>query len=160
MFTTPSLNVREQENSLLTGVMLLHELGRDSLLRVLSGTTINALRSEEACSHVSRNGRPRNRTQACLVGQKGNEVRNHNVVNVRNLLKAELAGRRKGTLVAFEAAYGIGWVAQLLDELGLELPIDADEVDRRAARADVQRGRDGGGGIGHQAHVADGLAQR
>ena len=62
----------------------------------------------------------RNRTQVCVMDNKGNEVRNRNVVNDRRLLATELSGLKKGTPVAFEAAYGTGWVAQLLSELGLE----------------------------------------
>jgi transposase len=62
----------------------------------------------------------RNRTQVCVMDNKGNEVRNRNLVNDRRLLATELSGLKKGTPVAFEAAYGTGWVAQLLSELGLE----------------------------------------
>lgn len=62
----------------------------------------------------------RNRTQVCVMDKKGKEISNRNVANDRRLLAGELSGLSKGTAVAFEAAYGTGWVAQLLDELGLE----------------------------------------
>jgi transposase len=62
----------------------------------------------------------RNRTQVCVVDRKGNEVRNCNVLNDRRLLQAELRGLRRGTPVAFEAAYGTGWIAEILHDLGLE----------------------------------------
>jgi transposase len=62
----------------------------------------------------------RNRTQVCVVDGKGREVRNRNVVNDRRVLARELSGLRKGTKVAFEAAYGIGWVAELCQDVGLE----------------------------------------
>jgi transposase len=62
----------------------------------------------------------RNRTQVCMVDRKGKEVSNRNVPNDRRLLEAELAGLRRGTPVAFEAAYGTGWVGELLAGLGLE----------------------------------------
>lgn len=62
----------------------------------------------------------RNRTQVCVVDNKGKELRNRNVVNDRKVLARELSGLRKGTRVAFEAAYGVGWVAELCEELGLE----------------------------------------
>jgi hypothetical protein len=62
----------------------------------------------------------RNRTQVCVMDNKGNEIRNRNVANDRRLLATELSGLRKGTPVAFEAAYGTRWVGQLLSELGLE----------------------------------------
>ena len=42
------------------------------------------------------------------------------MVNDRKVLAKELSGLRKGTQVAFEAAYGVGWVAELCEELGLE----------------------------------------
>jgi hypothetical protein len=38
----------------------------------------------------------RNRTQVCVMDNKGNEVRNRNVVNDRRLLATELSGLRKG----------------------------------------------------------------
>jgi len=62
----------------------------------------------------------RNRTQVCVMDDKGDEVRNRAVVNDPRLLAMELSGLEKGTPVAFEAAYGTGWVAQLLNDLGLE----------------------------------------
>lgn len=62
----------------------------------------------------------RNRTQVCVVDNKGKELRNRNVVNDRKVPARELSGLRKGTGVAFEAAYGVGWVAELCEELGLE----------------------------------------
>jgi transposase len=62
----------------------------------------------------------RNRTQVCVMDKKGNEVSNRNLVNDKKVLTRELSGLRRGTPVAFEAAYGTGWIAGLLDELGLE----------------------------------------
>jgi len=62
----------------------------------------------------------RNRTQVCVIDGKGMEVRNRNVCNDRRVLAKELSGLRRGTKVAFEAAYGVGWVAELCRELGLE----------------------------------------
>lgn len=38
----------------------------------------------------------RNRTQVCVMDNKGNEVRNRNVVNDRRLLATELSGLKKG----------------------------------------------------------------
>jgi len=62
----------------------------------------------------------RNRTQVCVLDRKGNELRNRNVTNDRESLRKELAGLRRGTPVAFEAAYGTGWIAELLGDLGFE----------------------------------------
>jgi hypothetical protein len=62
----------------------------------------------------------RNRTQVCVMDKKGNEVSHRNLVNDKKVLARELSGLRRGTPVAFEAAYGTGWIAGLLDELGLE----------------------------------------
>jgi hypothetical protein len=55
-----------------------------------------------------------------VVDSKGKELRNRNVVNDRKVLARELAGLRKGTQVAFEAAYAVGWVAELCEQVGLE----------------------------------------
>ena len=62
----------------------------------------------------------RNRTQVCVLDRKGNEVRNRNVTNDRQSLRKELTGLRRGTPIAFEAAYGTGWIAELLGDLGFE----------------------------------------
>jgi transposase len=62
----------------------------------------------------------RNRTQVCIIDNKGTERSNRNVANDRRLLAKELSGLRRGTPVAFEAAYGTGWVNELLLDLGLE----------------------------------------
>ncbi len=62
----------------------------------------------------------RNRTQVCVLDSNGNELRNRNVVNDRRVLAKELSGVRRGTGVAFEAAYGVRWVAELCEQLGLE----------------------------------------
>src|SRR6266508_5309776 len=62
----------------------------------------------------------RNRTQVCVLDSNGNELRNRNVVNDRRVLAKELSGVRRGTRVEFEAAYGVRWVAELCERLGLE----------------------------------------
>jgi transposase len=62
----------------------------------------------------------RNRTQVCVMDNKGNELRNRNVVNDRAALAGELSGLRKGTKVVFEAAYGTGWLAEFITGLGYE----------------------------------------
>lgn len=62
----------------------------------------------------------RNRTQVCVMDNKGNELRNRNVVNDRAVLAKELSGLRKGTKVVFEAAYGTGWLSEFIAGLGYE----------------------------------------
>jgi len=63
----------------------------------------------------------RNRTQVCVMDNKGNELRNRNVVNDRTVLAGELSGLRKGTKVVLEAAYGTDWLAESITDLGHEL---------------------------------------
>jgi transposase len=62
----------------------------------------------------------RNRTQVCIVNKKGKELSNRNVVNGRAAIAAELSGLKANTPVAFEAAYGTGWVVELLRDLDFE----------------------------------------
>lgn len=83
----------------------------------------------------------RNRTQVCVVDRNGNEVRNRNVINDRGVLATELGSLRRGTPVAFEAAYGTGWVAELLGELGLEAHLAHPSACRAIADAKLKYDR-------------------
>jgi transposase len=62
----------------------------------------------------------RKRSQIALVDESGAQLANRNLPNDPAELKALLGRLAPGTPVAFEAAYGWGWLADLLDELGLE----------------------------------------
>ncbi|MDQ3646159.1 MAG: IS110 family transposase [Actinomycetota bacterium] len=62
----------------------------------------------------------RKRTQLAVVDDAGEEVFNRNFSHAAGELQKTLAGLEAGTSVALEAAYGWGWVTDLLEDLGLE----------------------------------------
>ncbi len=62
----------------------------------------------------------RKRTQVAILDGEGAELLNRNVQNDPTEIAAILGSLDAGTSVAFEAAYGWGWLAELLEELGLD----------------------------------------
>src|SRR6266545_3702354 len=62
----------------------------------------------------------RKRSQIAIIDAAGDQQRNRNVPNDPAELTPILATLAAGTPVAFEAAYGWGWLVELLEELGLE----------------------------------------
>jgi transposase len=62
----------------------------------------------------------RKRSQVALLDHDGTQVLNRNLPNDPIELIPVLGQLERGTPVAFEAAYGWGWLADLLEELGLE----------------------------------------
>jgi hypothetical protein len=62
----------------------------------------------------------RKRTQVAIMDDSGKQIANRNVTNDPGQLMPLLAALEPGTPVAFESAYGWGWVAELLDDLDLE----------------------------------------
>jgi Transposase len=62
----------------------------------------------------------RRRTQVSVMDEDGHELFNRNVPNDRERLAEVLCGAEPGTPVVFESAYGWGWLAELLDDMGLE----------------------------------------
>lgn len=62
----------------------------------------------------------RKRTQVAILDEEGGELLNRNVANDPSEMSAILGSLDAGTAVAFEAAYGWGWLAELLEALGLE----------------------------------------
>ena len=61
----------------------------------------------------------RKRSQVAIVDDVGAQQRNRNLAN--DPAKVPILGALPpGTPVAFEAAYGWGWLVELLEELGLE----------------------------------------
>jgi transposase len=62
----------------------------------------------------------RKRSQIALLDERGVQLANRNLPNDPAELVPVLGRLAPGTPVAFEAAYGWGWLADLLDELGLE----------------------------------------
>jgi transposase len=62
----------------------------------------------------------RKRCQVAIVDDAGVQQRNRNLGNDPAKLVPILGGLPPGTPVAFEAAYGWGWLVELLEELELE----------------------------------------
>jgi transposase len=62
----------------------------------------------------------RKRSQVALLDEHGGQLLNRNLANGSAELVAVLGRLEPGTPVAFEAAYGWGWLAALLEELELE----------------------------------------
>jgi transposase len=62
----------------------------------------------------------RKRTQVAILEEDGTEVLNRNVSNTSGELAGLLAPLGEGTPVAFEAAYGWSWLADLLEDLRLD----------------------------------------
>jgi transposase len=60
------------------------------------------------------------RSQVAIVDDAGNQQRNRNLPNDPAKLIPVLGGLPPGPPVAFEAAYGWGWLVELLEELELE----------------------------------------
>jgi len=83
----------------------------------------------------------RNRTQVCVLDRTGDEVRNRNVANDHQALRKELAGLRKGTPIAFESAYGTGWIAEMLGDLGFEAHLAHPAGCRAIADAKLKNDR-------------------
>jgi hypothetical protein len=62
----------------------------------------------------------RKRSQVAVLGDTGVQQHDRNVPNDPTKLVPILGGLPPGTPVAFEAAYGWGWLVELLEELELE----------------------------------------
>jgi transposase len=62
----------------------------------------------------------RKRTQVAIMEDDGTEILNRNVPNDPAELSPLLGALESGTPVVFEAAFGWGWLAELLDDWGLE----------------------------------------
>src|SRR4029453_11967202 len=62
----------------------------------------------------------RKRSQVAVLDDAGGQQRNRNVPNDPAKLIPVLGALAPGTPVAFEAAYGWGWLVELLEELELE----------------------------------------
>jgi transposase len=62
----------------------------------------------------------RKRSQVAIVDDAGVQQRNRNLANDPAKLIPVLGALAPGTPVAFEAAYGWGWLVDLLEELELE----------------------------------------
>jgi len=60
----------------------------------------------------------RKRSQVAVVGEDGQVQVNRNVVNGSEPMLRLIGGLPAGTPVAFEAAYGWGWLVELLEDYG------------------------------------------
>jgi len=62
----------------------------------------------------------RKRSQVAVVNGDGQLQLNRNVVNGQEPMLRLIGGLSTGTPVAFEAAYGWGWLVELLEEYGFD----------------------------------------
>jgi transposase len=62
----------------------------------------------------------RKRSQVAVVAGDGKVQLNRNVVNGQEPMLRLIGGLPAGTPVAFEAAYGWGWLVELLEDYGFE----------------------------------------
>ena len=89
----------------------------------------------------------RKRSQVAVVTGDGQVQLNRNVVNGSEPMLRLIGGLPAGTPVAFEAAYGRGWLVELLEDYGFEPhlvhPCDARRSPQRGRRtaARVRLGR-------------------
>jgi transposase len=62
----------------------------------------------------------RKRSQVAVVGEDGKVQLNRNVVNGQQPILGLIGGLPAGTPVAFEAAYGWGWLLEVLEDYGFD----------------------------------------
>ena len=62
----------------------------------------------------------RKRSQVAVVAEDGQVQVNKNVVNGSEPMLRLIGGLPSGTPVAFEAAYGWGWLVELLEDYGFD----------------------------------------
>ena len=62
----------------------------------------------------------RKRSQVAVIAEDGKMALNRNVVNAAEPVLMLIGGLPAGTPVAFEAAFGWGWLVQLLENYGFE----------------------------------------
>src|SRR2546421_4078810 len=80
----------------------------------------------------------RKRSQVSLVDGDGKELLNRNVDNGSDAMVDVLEDLEPGTPVAFEAAYGWGWLADLLDDHELEAHLVHPAACKAIASARLQ----------------------
>jgi transposase len=102
----------------------------------------------------------RKRSQVAIVDDAGVQQRNRNLANDPAKLIPVLGALAPGTPVAFEAAYGWGWLVDLLEELELEPHLVHPSRCKAIASARLQERQGGCGHVGAAAarrSVARGL---
>jgi transposase len=95
----------------------------------------------------------RKRSQVAIVDDAGVQQRNRNLANDPAKLIPVLGALPTGTPVAFEAAYGWGWLVDLLEELELEPHLVHPSRCTAIASARLQERQ---GGCGHPGPTAAG----
>ncbi len=80
----------------------------------------------------------RKRSQVCAVDEAGCELLSRNVCNESAALLELLSSLQERPIVALEAAYGWEWLADLLDEQGIELHLSHPLRTRAIAAARVK----------------------
>jgi len=93
----------------------------------------------------------RKRSQVAIVDDAGVQQRNRNLANDPAKLIPVLGALPTGTPVAFEAAYGWGWLVDLLEELELEPHLVHPSRCKAIASARLQERQ---GGCGHPGPTA------
>ena len=93
----------------------------------------------------------RKRSQVAVLDDAGVQQRNRNVPNDPAQLVPILGTLPPGTPVAFEAAYGWGWLVDLLEELELEPHLVYPSRCKQVASARLQERQ---GGRGHPGPAA------
>jgi transposase len=83
----------------------------------------------------------RRRTQVSVMDEDGHELFNRNVPNDPERLADVLCGAEPGTPVAFESAYGWGWLAELLEDMGLEAHLAHAKSCKAIAHARLKNDR-------------------
>jgi transposase len=95
----------------------------------------------------------RKRSQVAIIDAAGVQQRNRNLANDPAKLVPVLGALPPGTPVAFEAAYGWGWLVDLLEELELEPHLVHPSRCKAIASARLQERQ---GGCGHPGPAAAG----
>ena len=90
----------------------------------------------------------RKRSQVAVVGEDGKVQLNRNVVNGQEPMLRLIGGLPAGTPVAFEAAYGWGWLVALLEDYGFDPhmvhPLRCKAIASARLKNDKGRRRDSG----------------
>ena len=90
----------------------------------------------------------RKRSQVAVVAEDGTVQLNKNVVNGSEPMLRLIGGLPPGTPVAFEAAFGWGWLAALLEDYGFEAhlvhPLRCKAIASARLKNDKGRRRDPG----------------
>src|SRR5438552_2074710 len=90
----------------------------------------------------------RKRSQVAVIDQDGEVLANRNVPNGVRPILSVIGDLPSGTSAAFEAAYGWGWLVELLEDYGFEPhlvhPLQCKAIASARLKTDKGRHRDPG----------------